>query len=482
MRKTDSPSDPNDLIRAFEGAGQGHVFAFYDTLDGESRDRLLRQAAAIDLAELSSLCGQLLTGTGPAINPASLAPAPYIAHPAHGGDRMLWKLASVAGERLLKQGRVAAFTVAGGQGTRLGYDGPKGAFPVTPVRQAPLFQVFAEQILAAGKRYGVAIPWLIMTSELNHTQTVAFFEANHWFGLDKKQVMLFPQGLMPAVDRDGKILLADKDSIALSPDGHGGSLRAMVRSGVAAMLREQGVDTISYFQVDNPLVNCLDPAFIGFHHQEESELSSKMLSKTGPEEKVGHFCLCDGKLGVIEYSDMPRELAELRNADGSLRFGAGSIAIHLFDLGLIERLGDPAGGERLPFHRALKKVPFVDPAGHFVDPAEPNGIKFEMFVFDALEFATNPIVVETTRLGDFSPVKNHSGVDSPETARADQLRRWAKWMTAAGIELECDATGLPSRVFEVTPLFARTSDEFKAAWDALGTKPAIRDGLVLTAE
>lgn len=480
--KTELLPPPDELINAFAKAGQGHVFAFYDSLGTAARNQLLRQAAAIDLTEVEALCADLLDGASAPLNPESLAPAPYMAHPSCGGDRMLWKLAHATGERLLKQGRVAAFTVAGGQGTRLGYDGPKGAFPVTPVRQAPLFQVFAEQIRAAGKRYGVVIPWLIMTSELNHAATESFFRDHNWFGLDETQVMLFPQGLMPAVDNQGKILLAAKDSIALSPDGHGGSLRALVRSGLAARLREQEIDTISYFQVDNPLVHCLDPAFIGFHHQEESELSSKMLMKSGPAEKVGHFCLRDGQLEVIEYSDMPPELAELRQADGSLRFGAGSIAIHLFDLGLIERLGDPCSRDKLPFHRALKKVPHVTPDGEAIDPTEPNGIKFEMFVFDALAFATHPIIVETTRLGDFSPVKNSSGGDSPDTARADQLRRWAAWMTAAGIELACDESGLPEHVFEITPLFARTAAEFKTAWEALDPKPAIRDGLILTTE
>ncbi len=466
----------------FAAAGQGHVFTFFDCLDAAGRDRLLRQAAAIDLNEVKTLCQTLLTQEAPRLDESSLTPAPCIAHPANGGDRMLWKLAHATGERLLKQGRVAAFTVAGGQGTRLGYDGPKGSYPVTPVRQATLFQVFAEHIRAAGQRYGTPIPWLIMTSELNHAATQSFFADNNWFGLEQEQVHLFPQGLMPAVDSDGKILMEAKDSIALSPDGHGGSLRALVRSGLAQRLREQEIDTISYFQVDNPLVNCIDPAFIGFHHQEESELSSKMLEKSGPEEKVGHFCLHNGRLEVIEYSDMPPALAGLRNPNGALRFGAGSIAIHLFDLGLVERLGDPHSRDKLPFHRALKKVRHIDASGNTVDPTEPNAIKFEMFVFDALAFATHPIIVETTRLADFSPVKNATGGDSRETAQADQLRRWASWATAAGIELECDATGLPNCVFEVTPLFARNAVEFKAAWDKLDPRPAIKDGVVLTTE
>jgi UDP-N-acetylglucosamine/UDP-N-acetylgalactosamine diphosphorylase len=206
-----------------------------------------------------------------------LTPAPYTALPANGGDQAQWDAAVEAGSAAITAGRVAAFTVAGGQGTRLGYDGPKGTYPVTPVSQKTLFQVFAEKIARSGERFGVTIPWFILTSEINNDATVAAFKESDFFGINADSVHFIMQGLVPAVDYSGKILLAEKSKIAMTPDGHGGSLRALVRSGAVAKMEELGVDCVSYFQVDNPIIQCIDPAFIGFHVLGQSELSSKMV-------------------------------------------------------------------------------------------------------------------------------------------------------------------------------------------------------------
>ncbi|MBL9154787.1 MAG: UDPGP type 1 family protein [Verrucomicrobiales bacterium] len=473
----------HSLRQSYEAHGQGHVFRHFDTLDAAGQAELIRQAGEIDLDEVDHLFDTLVRhpGAGNDAIAEGLSPAEFIPLPDRGGDAARWAEAAAAGEAALRAGRVAAFTVAGGQGTRLGFDGPKGTFPVTPVRHASLFQVFAEKIAAAGERYGRAVPWFIMTSTINHADTVAFFEANGHFGLDPEQVHFFSQGLMPAVDGDGRILMSGPGEIALSPDGHGGSLRALVRSGAVATMEAAGIDLISYFQVDNPLVRCIDPAFIGFHLLGGSELSSKALPKAYPEEKVGIFCRdAAGRDVVIEYSDMPDRLTHERDADGQLRFRAGSIAIHLFDRDFVKRLG--TGGDAsvaLPFHRAHKKVPHVDGTGARVEPTEPNGWKFEMFVFDALPFAKNPVIIETAREDDFSPVKNASGNDSPQTSRDDQLRQYARWAKAAGIDLATDGTGLPTVAFEVTPRFADTTERFVAAWRALADPPAIGEGTIL---
>ena len=285
---------------------------------------------------------------------------------------------------------------------------------------------------------------------------------------------------MPAVDADGKILLAKKGHIALSPDGHGGSLRALVRSGAVDKMEAAGVDTISYFQVDNPLVRCIDPEFIGFHLMSQSELSSKALPKRDAAEKVGVFCQKDGQAVVIEYSDMPDRLTEERDENGELRFRGGSIAIHLFNRNLVRRLGqsdDPALA--LPFHLAHKKFPCVDATGNLAESDSPNAYKFEMFVFDALPFASNPVIIETAREDDFSPVKNAEGSDSPQTSADDQLRQFARWAKAANVDLETDETGLPAVRFEVSPLFADTEDRFVRNWNALAQKPQITDGTVI---
>ncbi len=467
----------------FQDHGQGHVFAFYDQLSEGDRAQLDEEASGIDLNELEELVNSLVRSRASsnesiadALQPADFVPLPG----ASGGDSALWASAREKGEAALRAGRVAAFTVAGGQGTRLGYDGPKGTFGVTPVLGKSLFQVFAEKILASSRAYGKPIPWYILTSIINHEATVEFFEQHEFFGLPQDKVHFFSQGLMPAVDAEGRILLSDKGEIALSPDGHGGALRALVRSGSITQMEADGIDVISYFQVDNPLVRCIDPAFIGFHLLNDSELSSKMVPKAYPEEKVGVFCEKDGKALVVEYSDLPERLASETDEKGSLRFQAGSIAIHIFDRNFVQRLGSGTDATaRLPFHLAHKKVPFVDETGTLQEPAEANAFKFEMFVFDSLPFANNPVIIETAREDDFSPVKNAEGVDSPETSRNDQLRQYARWAKAAGIELEVDDSGLPSVSFEVSPLFADTEERFRKSWDALATKPELTDGLVL---
>lgn len=467
------------LIAEFQRAGQGQVFAFWATLPPSGRERLLAEAAEIDLAQLDRLHRTLVAGGGPAAARLDgLAPAPYEHRPEHGGDAAAWTAARAAGEAALRAGRVAAFTVAGGQGTRLGYDGPKGTFGVTPVTGKPLFQVFAEKIRAAVARHGRPVHWFIMTSHQNHAATEAFFAERGHFGLDPGRVHFFRQGRMPAVDFSGRILLESPEAIALSPDGHGGSLRALGRSGALDLMASEGIDTVSYFQVDNPLVRCLDPEFIGWHLNRASEMSSKTVPKAYPEEKLGHFCIRDGRLVVIEYSDLALDLQREREASGALRYGAGSIAIHVLDREFIRRMGAP--GSALPFHRADKKIPTVDAAGRQVRAERPNGVKFEQFVFDALPFARSPVVIETRREDDFSPVKNAEGVDSPRTCREDQLRQAARWLKAAGAAVATDPTGLPAIAVEVSPLFGDDLRSFLESWNRLAPKPAMADGLVLS--
>ncbi len=474
------PSHP--LPEEYAQAGQGQVFAFWDRLDDAGRTGLLEQAREIDLAEVARLTRTLLGRDGPAgVDLTDLAPAPYVARPENGGDAEAWLRARAAGEEALRGGRVAAFTVAGGQGTRLGFDGPKGTFPVTPVRRKPLFQVFAEKIAVAGRRYGRPLHWFVMTSHANHAATEAFFTEHRFFGLDRARVHFFRQGRMPAVDFAGRILLESGGVIAMSPDGHGGSLRALHRSGALDLMRSEGVDTLSYFQVDNPLVRCVDPEFIGWHLLRGAEMSAKMIPKAYPEEKLGHFCLQHGRVVVIEYSDLPLALQrEVDPVTGRLRYPAGSIAIHILDREFARRMAEGAGGgSALPFHRADKKIATIDAAGGPVRPEKPNGVKFELFVFDALPFARNALVVETRRADDFSPIKNAEGIDSPATARADLLRQYARWLRAAGAPVGVDAAGLPAANLEISPLFGDDADSCAAAWKKLSPKPVLADGLYL---
>lgn len=470
------------LIEQFKEVGQGQVFRFWEELSPTEQTSLLEEAAEIDLAEIESLYQSLVRGSHDAHEDFSgLEPAPYVAHPAHGGDQALWVDARRRGEEALSNGRVAAFVVAGGQGTRLGYDKPKGLFPVTPIHQKSLFQVFAEKILAAEKTYSTTIPWFIMTSHVNHQDTVDFLETNAFFGLKSDQVHCFRQGRMPAIDLQGKILLSSKRSIAMSPDGHGGSLRALVRSGATKVMEENGIDILSYFQVDNPLIKVIDPAFIGFHLQSGAGMSSKMIPKAYPEEKVGVFCKQGEKNLVIEYSDLPVDLMHETDENGQLKFLAGSIAIHTLSKDFINQMGgSDSNSPSLPFHRADKKIPTIDDNGNPLKPESPNGVKFELFVFDALPFSEKTVVIETQRSTDFSPVKNAEGLDSPKTCKEDQMKEFVSWLSAAGETVAVDDNGVPLQPIEVSALFGYDEVSFSKSWNALTDKPDLSQPLDLT--
>ncbi len=447
--------------RRLEAAGQGHLLRFWNDLSEDARALLLDDLDQVDLERCRPLIETLIRQkptheTPDAIEPVNALPAtPDEEREATYAD------ARKRGAQAIRSGRVAAFMVAGGQGTRLGYDGPKGAFRISPIREAPLFQLFAEQLLGVERRYGARPAWYIMTSPQNHTPTVEFFEQNSYFGLSRRDVVFFQQGQMPAFDREGRILLAERHRVALSPDGHGGSLTALRASGALEDMRRRGVGIISYFQVDNPLVHAIDPLFIGLHETTGSEFSSKAVTKADDLERVGNFVKADGKLCVIEYSDLPEELAHARNPDGSRRFNAGSIAIHAFNREFVERLTAPGSEVRLPWHRAEKKVPTVDEAGRPVSPSAPNGVKVEMFVFDAIPLAKDPMVLYTPREEEFSPVKNAEGVDSVATAKRDMVRRAARWLEACGVEIPRDERNEPAATVEISPAYALDVEDLR---------------------
>jgi len=453
--------DEKAVRRRVAEAGQDHVWRFWNDLAEDGRRRLLAQLAEVDFAELADLIDLHVRRRRAVELPPDLEPAPFIPLPTTDAERRARLKVCRRGEELLAAGKVAAMVVAGGQGTRLGYDGPKGAFPIGPISGQTLFEVFAEAIRAAGRACGVSIPWYIMTSRTNDLATRDFLEAHNYFDLPRCDVKCFVQGMMPAIDLEGRLLLAARDSLAWNPDGHGGSIRALAQTGMLADMASRGIEYISYFQVDNPLVPPLDPVFIGHHAEASSDMSSKMARKREPKEKLGAFCLSRGRLHVIEYIDLPDALAHARNADGSLRFGSGSIAIHILSRSFVERL---TAGSRfaLPFHRAEKVIPFVDESGRLVNPTRPNGIKFETFVFDALPMARSPVVLEIDRAVEFSPVKNADGLDSPATARSDMVRLAAARLEEAGVEVPRQADGAPAYKVEISPLAARNVEELKA--------------------
>ncbi|MBM4026376.1 MAG: UDPGP type 1 family protein, partial [Planctomycetes bacterium] len=329
---------------------------------------------------------------------------------------------------------------------------PKGNFPISPLQNKTLFRIFAETIQAVTRRYGATCPWYVMTSPMNHTQTVEVFQGENYYGLDGRDVFIFQQGTLPNFGFDGRILLADKACLARSPDGHGGCIRALARSGALADMKRRGVEYLSYWQVDNPLVKLFDPLFLGLHALDGAEMSSKAVIKNAPKEKVGNFCLVDGRMTVIEYSDLPDELAEQRRPDGALAFELGSIAIHIIDTGFVEKLNRE--DYTLPLHRAVKKVPHIDLQGRRVEPRQPNGVKLESFIFDALPLARQSIVLEIVRSEQFAPVKNATGEDSAEMTRRMMSERAAAWLESAGVPVPRTSDGAVECTIEIAPGFA----------------------------
>ncbi|MFW5894215.1 MAG: UTP--glucose-1-phosphate uridylyltransferase [Verrucomicrobiota bacterium] len=447
MKSSDHIAQLFDRLRK---AGQEHLIRRLESLDPKRADRLQAQLEQLNWERLAEWADKYVRNYAGETVPESVEPAPYYPlEPTSDEQKKRYDDACEQAENLLRNGQVGAFTVAGGQGTRLGFDAPKGTFGISPVRGKSLFQLFAESILGAQKKYSAEFSWYIMTSPLNDRDTRDFFEQNDYFGLRDDQVMFFPQGTLPAMDFNGRVLLAAPDELALSPDGHGGSLAALRNSGALDDMRERGITHISYFQVDNPLVHIFDPLFIGLHDLTGSEMSSRCLIKTGPQEKLGNFCIVDGRVQIVEYSDMPTELAEEKTTDGQLRFRAGSPAIHLLSRRFVERVTE--GGLHLPIHRAVKKVPFVNDDDQLVTPGEPNAIKFETFVFDAIPMAKNPLILEADRREQFGPVKNPAGVDSVESCRELMNERAARWLEHAGLDVPRTPEGNVDAVIELSP-------------------------------
>jgi len=443
--------------RLLKRHNQRHLLAFWNQLRCSQRQNLLEQIQQLDFVQVDKWVKFVKKSVSAPI-PKRLVPAPfYPAQPANTQQKLKYAKAIERGKELISNGKVAAFVVAGGQGTRLGFKGPKGNYPISPIKRKTFFQLFAESITAAEKKYNTTCPWYIMTSPLNYAQTFKIFRSNDYYGLDPNNIFIFSQGTLPSFSRSGKILLAKKYSIDYSPDGHGGCLKALCKSGAIDDMTKRDVELISYFQVDNPLISIFDPLFIGLHWLDRAEMSSKALIKTGPKEKVGNFCLVNGRVRVIEYSDLPNTLAYKRNSDESLTFQLGSIAIHIINVKFVKRYGGK--DIALPLHKAKKKISHINQQGHLVKPKRKNDIKLETFVFDALPLASKSIILETVRSQEFAPTKNRTGEDSVKIARQMMVARAADWLESAGVEVPKKKDGSPNCLIEIAPSFALDKDD-----------------------
>jgi UDP-N-acetylglucosamine/UDP-N-acetylgalactosamine diphosphorylase len=446
---------PDDLRQRLRSFGQEHVLAWWDKLTPPERAALVEQLQALDLEELRQLHAR--RGRKDALPERSrLTPLPRLAESSAEQERYRG-----LAESAFRKGEVAFLVVAGGQGTRLGFDHPKGMYPIGPVSGKSLFQIHAEKVLALSRRYAKPLPFLVMTSSATHDESVAFFEEHDRFGLPREHVHFFSQGMMPAVDYDtGKLLLEAPGQLCRSPNGHGGTLAALDGSGLLARLEAAGVQTISYFQVDNPLTNLADLPFLGRHLAQRAKVSSKVLPKKHPKEKMGNFVLVDGRCAMIEYSDLPDDWVHWLDQQDQLFFWAGNPAIHLFDVAFLRTLCRQHGAS-IPWHLHQKKVPYLDAQGRLVQPTGENALKFERFIFDVLPLAARWTVEPTTRSADFEPLKNATGDDSVETVRRALVQQAADWLEQAGVSLPREATGAAAVPVEISPLFALDADELR---------------------
>ncbi len=433
--------------------GQQHLLGFWDQLDQRQQGHLAAQIDSVDF----DLLERLVRGGGSEVDWQALADRaapPQAIRLDDSSPRFSETEAQAHGEQALRAGQIAIVLVAGGQGTRLGFEHVKGMYPIGPVSEASLFQLLVEKIRAIARRYQTSIPLCVMTSPATDVETRQFFAEHANFGMAESDLHFFCQGTMPAVDAEtGQLLLETPSSLAMSPDGHGGTVAALARDGILDHLATQGIQQVFYFQVDNVLTPICDPQILGYHLLAESELTSLAVAKQEPEERVGNVVLVDGHLQIIEYSDLPCQAAERRAADGSLELWAGNIAVHVFDLAFLQRMAEGQG--QLHFHRAHKKVSYVGADGQAVEPAEPNALKFEKFIFDLLPAARNALVVEVDGARTFAALKNAPGAprETADWVREQLVNLHCEWLRAAGAQVVDDC------LVEISPLFALDAEE-----------------------
>jgi UDP-N-acetylglucosamine/UDP-N-acetylgalactosamine diphosphorylase len=434
-----------DLLELLTMYRQNDIIEYFKGLSTNEESLFLKNLAGLDLKLVFELHKKFSPGNCTSFTEETMAirPAPVITIPETDKEKEEEQNARRAGETLLRNGKVAVLIVAGGQGSRLGFEGPKGIYKISPIKQKPLFQLFAEQIKALSKIYSTQIPLLIMTSEENHDETVRFFENKDYFDLEKKTLHFFRQDMLPAVTPDGNFVLQSNFRLFTNPNGHGGSLKALYDSGALETLLKEGFTDLFYCQVDNPLVKIADPVFLGYHTMAHAEVSTKVVRRRSIEEKVGVYVSCNQKDAIIEYSDMSPENMSALDDTGNILYWAGNTAIHIFSLPFIKRINDH--GFALPYHCARKNTDLTDRNGK---PTRLDVWKFETFVFDAIPMAERACCMEIAREEEFAPIKNKDGADSPETARSAMIDLYCGWLGKAGVHVS------PNTAIEISPLFA----------------------------
>ncbi len=408
-----------EAISLLNSYGQTHIANLFKKLDEAKKQELINQINQIDFQQIMELYEN--TKKEVEFKENKIEPISYLdkAKLTKEQKEEFDKL----GEEIIRSGKYAVVTMAGGQGTRLGHTGPKGTFKLDVYGKGKyLFEILADNLQEANKKYNTVIPWYIMTSKENNEDTVNFLEKNNYFGYDKNSVIVFKQSELPLVDTEGKLLISKDYKIKEASDGNGGTYSSLRASGCLADMKEKGIKWVFIGSVDNALLKMADVTLLGMAIKKGVQIASKSVVKANPHERVGVFCKMNNHPKVIEYTELPEKMAEEVDNDGELKFGESHIMCNLFTIDAIEKISK----EPLIYHKAFKKNSYIDESGKEIIPTEPNSYKFESFIFDAFEFFDDIAILRGKREDDFAPVKNKDGVDSPKTAKELYEKYWSR--------------------------------------------------------
>lgn len=384
---------------------QEHLLLFYDSLTEAEKEELIKDIESIDFELMESL--KIVPDK---VNQENTIEPVQAALKEDFNDDEKQELI-LRGRKIIENGNYAIVTMAGGQGTRLGHTGPKGTFKLSlKDKDRYIFEIFIDYLKQAQNKYGTYISWYIMTSKDNNSQTIEFFETNNYFGYPKDKIKFFMQGELPITDMDGNLLLDKKNRVLKAADGNGGVFEAL--SKVLPDMKQNKIKWVLITGIDNILVNLADELFIGLVDADNKLNGVKSIAKNSPEEKVGVFCKRDGKPSVIEYSEMNEEMRYAKDENGNLKYIEGNFVNHLLNIEVLEKIQN----EKLPIHKAIKKMNYIDKEGNLVEPTEPCLIKYEAFIFDYFNKVDDVTILRVSREEEFAPVKNKEGLDSPKTA------------------------------------------------------------------